>query len=188
MSRRVWSGLLIVSTGLFSWLAMMAVHEAGHVLHAWLSRGRVERVVLHPLGISRTDVRPNPRPHFVAWGGAVWGCALPLAAWLAARSARLRIAYLFRFFAGFCLIVNGAYLGAGVVHPVGDAADLLRHGTPAWILGLFGVTAIALGLWIWHGLGRHFGLGDDTHLVDRRDAVLMLVASLVLAAAEIVLG
>ena len=188
VSRYAWSSLLVVSTGVFSWLAMMAVHEAGHVLHAVVSGGRVERVVLHPLAISRTDVHPNPHPLFVAWGGAAWGCLIPAAAWLAARLARLRVEYVFRFFAGFCLIANGAYLGTGVVFPAGDAADLLRHGTPAWLLGAFGMTAMGLGLWSWHGLGRHFGLDRDRTAMDRRDALGMLAASVALAAAELLLG
>ena len=50
---------------------MEAVHELGHVLAAWATGGLVTDVVLHPLTISRTDVRPNPRPLAVAWGGAV---------------------------------------------------------------------------------------------------------------------
>ncbi|HUG90089.1 MAG TPA: hypothetical protein VML55_04595 [Planctomycetaceae bacterium] len=156
MSRHAWSGLLIVSAVLVSWPAMMAVHESGHVLHAWISGGRVERVVLHPLAISRTDVNPNPHPHFVAWGGAVWGCLLPAALWGVVELARLRVARLFRFFAGFCLIANGAYLGSGVVYAVGDAADLLRLGTPRWVLGTFGLAALATGLFVWHGLGPAF--------------------------------
>ena len=49
--------LLLIATYLpFCWLAMQVVHEAGHVLGAALSQGRVERVVLHPLAISRTDL------------------------------------------------------------------------------------------------------------------------------------
>jgi hypothetical protein len=179
--------LLVVSTVAFSWLAMMIVHEAGHVLHAIVSGGRVDRVVLHPLMISRTDVQPNPHPHCVAWGGAVWGCAAPILAWLIARRARLRASYLFRFFAGFCLVANGAYLGAGVLMPVGDAADLLRLGTPRWLLGLWGVSALALGLGMWNGLGRHFGLGREAHVTPRRDAVLLALATVLICAAEILL-
>jgi hypothetical protein len=187
MPRDAWSGLLIVSTVAFSWLAMMAVHESGHVLHAWLSGGRVERVVLHPLTISRTDVDPNPLPHFVAWGGAVWGCGAPLLAWAVMALRQWRVAYLFRFFAGFCLIANGAYLGAAVVRPVGDAADLIRLGTPAWVLGLGGATAIACGLWVWNGLGPHFGLGR-TGMVHRRDAVGMSLVTAGLIAAAVAFG
>ena len=49
-----------------SWFLMQAVHELGHVLAAWLTGGAVQRVVLSPLEISRTDVMPNPRPLVVA--------------------------------------------------------------------------------------------------------------------------
>ena len=66
--------LLGLSTVLLSWLWMMAVHEFGHVLHAWLSGGTVAKGVLHPLTISRTDVAPDPQPLFVVWGGPIWGC------------------------------------------------------------------------------------------------------------------
>ena len=33
--------LLLVAAIYLCWLGMMAVHEAGHVLHAWLSGGTV---------------------------------------------------------------------------------------------------------------------------------------------------
>ena len=188
MARPGWTALLIVSTAAFSWLAMMIVHEAGHVLHAILSGGTVRRVVLHPLEISRTDVSPNPHPCFVAWGGAVWGCVLPVAAWLAARRAALRITPLLRFFAGFCLIANGAYLGAGVLWPVGDAADLLRHGTPRWLLGVYGAIAISLGLWTWHGLGPRFGVPRIETPALRISALVMLCATVLVCIAELVLS
>jgi hypothetical protein len=160
MKRRMLSALLIVSTCLFSWLAMMAVHEFGHVLHAWLSGGRVERVVLHPLAISRTDVNPNPNPAFVAWGGFVWGSALPLALVWAVRQARLRDAYLFQFFAGFCLIANGAYLASA------------------------GIIAAGCGLWLWNGLGPRFGLGHPPCDVDPRAALKTFAALVVFVVLE----
>lgn len=137
-----------------AWLGMMATHEMGHVIHAWLSGGRVDRVVIPPLGFSRTDLAANPHPQFVAWGGATWGCALPMimlgALWPTVRIAR-KIGLLF---AGFCLIANGAYLGCGIFVDAGDAADLLRYGTPHWILVLFGAAAAAAGLYLWHIAGR----------------------------------
>ena len=185
---RFFQGLLIGSTLLFSWLAMQAVHELGHVLHAGLSGGTVVRVVLHPLDISRTDVDPNPRPLFVAWGGAVWGCALPLLALGVARWHRWTFAYLPAFFAGFCLIANGTYLGAGSFTGAGDAGDLLRHGAPQWTLILFGLITSAMGLWLWHGLGPHFGLATDRGRVDRRAAVGMVGLFLLLLVAELLLA
>lgn len=153
--------VLIFSTLLGSWLAMQAVHELGHVIGAWLSGGRVVRVVLHPLTISRTDLAENPYPLAVAWAGPWFGAVAPLLLWGLAAVVRLPGTFVLRFFAGFCLIANGAYLGAGAVAGIGDAGDLLRHGAPPWCLWLFGGLAIPAGLWLWHGQGRHFGLGVE---------------------------
>jgi len=153
--------VLICATLLGSWLAMQAVHELGHVLGAWLTGGRVARVVLDPLTISRTDLAENPQPLVVAWSGPLFGVVVPLLLWLSAAKLRLPVAFVFRFFAGSCLIANGAYLAAGVVAGIGDAGDLLRHGTPPWCLWLFGLLAVPAGLWLWHGQGRHFGLGAE---------------------------
>src|SRR3954451_16268416 len=41
--------VLISSLLPLSWLGMMAVHEAGHVVAAWLTGGKIVRVVLYPL-------------------------------------------------------------------------------------------------------------------------------------------
>ncbi|MSR56848.1 MAG: hypothetical protein EXS05_04155 [Planctomycetaceae bacterium] len=162
--------LLISSTLVLSWLAMQAVHELGHVLHAWSSGGRVTTVLLTPLEISRTEVEPNPHPQFVAWGGPVWGSVLPLAGWLAVRQARWSRAWWLRFFAGFCLIANGGYLLAGAFYPVGDAQVLMQNGAPAVALIAFGLAACGPGLALWHRLGPHFGLGRDAPPIDRRAA------------------
>jgi hypothetical protein len=175
--------VLIVSTGLLSWQVMQIVHELGHVLHAWWSGGTVTAVVLHPLALSRTDVSPNPSPHFVAWGGAVWGVLLPIAAWAGARRLRLPGLHVFAFLAGFCLIANGAYLGCGVWYPAGDAADLIDLGTPAWVLGSFGVATVGAGFCFWNGLGKQFGIGNPDAPPQRRLAIL--TAGLVVGVAMI---
>jgi hypothetical protein len=161
MSRRAW--VQVVLAAACSWLAMMIVHEFGHVLHAWASGGRVARLVLHPLAFSRTDLRVNPHPGLVAWGGVVWGSLLPVAAWGIAR--RRRRGNLARFWAGFCLIANGAYLAAGAVAPVGDVEDLLRIGTPRWIVIGVGLPLVAAGLALWNGAGRRFTEADDRLLL-----------------------
>ncbi len=157
--KRYYQVVLIVSTVLGSWLGMQATHESGHVLGAALTRGRVARVVLHPLAISRTDLVNNPRPLVVAWAGPLVGVLLPLALWALAAGLRSSGAFALRFFAGFCLIANGAYLAVGSFDRVGDAGELLRLGSPAWSLWLFGSFAAPAGLWLWHRQGRHFGLG-----------------------------
>ena len=166
--------LLIVATLLGSWLGMQAVHELGHVVGAWATGGRVARVVLHPLTISRTDLAENPRPLVVAWAGALAGVAVPLLMWLLAKAARLPAEFVLRFFAGFCLVANGAYIAIGSLAGIGDAGDLLRHGAPGWCLWLFGVLAVPAGLGLWHRQGRHFGLGPEPYGV--RPAVVGTVA------------
>jgi hypothetical protein len=180
--------VFIVATVLFSWLAMMIVHEFGHVWHAWLSDGVVKKVVLHPLAISRTDVEPNPQPLFVVWGGLVWGCVLPVLAYGVARVIGLSIWPALAFFAGFCLIANGAYLGVGVWHPVGDAAELLQHGTPRWGLACFGIVTVASGFWLWHGLGPHFGIGRKGETVRWTKALVMAAIVLVVVLVELALS
>ena len=168
--------ILALAIGYGSWLGMMAVHELGHIAHALLSGGRVAAVSLPLLGFSQTIVWPNPREHFVAWGGALWGTALPLLACAAVHlfargprpspphrpsdplprpsDARPRVPALLRFFAGFCLIANGVYLGLGWTRHAGDAGDLLRLGTPVWVMVAFGVACFTGGLAVWHTLGR----------------------------------
>ena len=141
---------------LIAWFAMQAVHECGHVLAAWAAGGTVQRVVLHPLTISRTDVSPNPHPLIVAWGGPIFGVVAPLVLLAASKSYRTRCTQFLRFFAGFCMVANGAYIGAGSFYEIGDAGDLLRHGAPRWSLFGFGMITLAAGLWVWHRLNWRF--------------------------------
>jgi hypothetical protein len=176
--------VLIASTLLGSWLGMQAVHESGHVLGAWLTGGRVARVVLHPLTISRTDLADNPYPLAVVWAGPVVGVAAPLLLWALAAGVRMPGAFGLRFFAGFCLIANGLYIGVGSFGGVGDCGEMLRHGSELWHLWAFGAAAAPLGLWLWHGQGPHFGLGAADGQVSRGVAY----GSLVVCLALLVLG
>jgi hypothetical protein len=207
---RVHQAVLIFSTLLGSWLGMQDVHELGHVAGAWLTGGRVSKVVLDPLTISRTDLAENPRPLIVVWGGPTFGVLLPLALWLTARAVRLPQFFLFpsplagegsgvrgsevtqtaarglpgtfvlRFFAGFCLIANGCYLGAGSFTHIGDAGEMLKHGAAPWHLWLFAALTVPTGLWLWNGLGPHFGLAKTAGGVDRGVAYATLVCVLTL--------
>ena len=163
---------------------MQVVHEFGHVLHAWASGGAVARVHLNPLDISRTDLARNPHPLVVAWGGAIWGCVLPLGGFWLVRTVAPRHAYLATFLAGFCLLTNGAYLAVGSFNGVGDAGDLMRIGSPRWLLILFGLPACGLGLYLWNGLGPSFGLGVANGQVDRRAALGVTFALVILVLME----
>lgn len=160
--------VLVGSTVGLSWLGMMAVHECGHVLGACLTGGAVSRVVLHPLTISRTDLSANPHPLLVAWAGPAVGVLVPLVVLGVASLARWPGTYLVRFFAGFCLVANGAYIGAGSFGGIGDAGDMLRQGSPAWPLWAFGVLTAPTGLGLWRNLGPHFGFGAAEGRVSRR--------------------
>ena len=146
-----------------SWHGMLAVHEFGHVAGAWLTGSQVQRVVLHPLAISRTDVFPNPHPAIVVWCGPVVGCLLPIGTWWCWKHRNGALPRLLQFFAGFCSIANGAYLAIGVFDQVGDCREMLKTGTPAWVLIAFGVVTIPTGLLLWHKLGspRHFLANAD---------------------------
>jgi hypothetical protein len=164
---RVHQGLLIGSTLLASWLGMQAVHELGHVAAAWATGARVVRVVLTPTVISRTDVAENSRPLVVAWAGPVVGACTPVLLWLAARAVRWPGAFVLRFFAGLCLLANGLYIGFGSLGRVGDCGEMLRHGSAAWQLWLFGIITAPIGLALWHGQGEAFGFGAAQGRVSR---------------------
>ncbi len=152
------------------WLWMQIVHEAGHVLGGWATGGTVERVVLHPLTISRTEISGSSQPLVVIWAGPIIGCVLPIAAWLVAVALQRHLAFLLRFFAGFCLVVNGAYLAAGSFDGIGDCGDLLRLGTPIWLLWLFGALTLPAGLLLWHRQAQYFGQGPQPRPLNRRTA------------------
>jgi hypothetical protein len=179
---------LIASTLGLGWLGMQAVHELGHVACAWAGGEVVTRVVLHPLTLSRTDCSHDRHPLLVIWGGPVLGTLLPLGVMGVAKLARPGSAYLFRFFAGFCLIANGAYLGVGSIDGVGDAGDLLRHGAPRWSLIAFGMLTVPLGLALWNGLGPDFGLGRSKSEVDRKAALGTLGLLLIVVLVESLTG
>jgi hypothetical protein len=92
-----------------TWIGMLATHELGHCMHAWLSGGRVVRVSIPPLGFSQTIVHPNPHELWVVWGRPVWGMVLPAVMWIAGSllplpADRRGARGIMRFFAGFCLM------------------------------------------------------------------------------------
>jgi hypothetical protein len=163
--QRLHQCLLITAMFALSWLMMQAVHEFGHVVAAWATGGTVTKVVLHPLALSRTDVEPNPQPLAVAWGGPAIGIAVPLLIWGIAAVARRSTSYLFRFFAGFCLVANGLYLGVGSFGGIGDAGDILQHGGSFWTLIAFGIATAPLGFALWNGQASRFGIGSTAPAV-----------------------
>jgi hypothetical protein len=153
---------------LLSWLPLQAVHELGHVVAAWATGGKVIQVVLHPLAISRTDLSPNPSPLTVAWAGPLVGVAIPRALAGLARLMAPHLRPYADFFAGFCLIANGAYIGLGAFNSIGDAGDLLRHGAPLGLLLAFGAVTFPAGLYLWHRASYTFGFGRRSSTTDEK--------------------
>ena len=184
--KRVEQLTLIVTLLGFSWLAMQLVHECGHVVAAWASGAEVEKVVLHPCTFSRTDIGRNPCPLLVVWAGPATGVLLPLAVFLVARAGRMPLLYLWRFFAGFCLVANGTYIAFGPAQGGTDSAIMLAHGSPRWTLVLFGLCAAVLGVWLWHRQGVHFGLGPARGTVDRSAVVVSAGLLLLIVLVELV--
>lgn len=181
---RTRTALLLIPFLPLCWLGMQVVHELGHVLGGIITGGTVTRVVLFPLSISRTDVTPNPIPLVEIWGGPIVGVLFHLVSWVFIRRLKLSWEFLLRFFAGFCLVSNGAYLGCGSFLSIGDAGELLRHGSPIWTLWLFGFVSITLGFAMWNGQGKAFGLGKDPQPVSIRLSFACFLFLVTLAGAE----
>ena len=180
--KRVALGLVVA---VWSWLMMQAVHESGHALAAVLSGGRVAKVVLHPLAISRTDIEPNPHPLPVVWSGPLFGAFAPLALWwVLRRRAPIAVRWLLHLFAGFCLVANGGYLMTALWDPAGDSADLLRLGCPVALVAGVGLTLFAAGFAVWHGLGSGFGMRALPAEAGHRLAWLLAITTVVVAALE----
>jgi hypothetical protein len=51
------------------------------------------------------------------------------------------------------LIANGAYIALGSFAQVGDCGEMLRTGTPLWVLIAFGLVTVSVGFYLWHRLG-----------------------------------
>ncbi len=180
--------LLIVSVLALSWYGMMAVHELGHVAGAKLTGGTIVTVVLHPLTISRTDVSPNPHPAIVVWLGPVIGIVLPLVVFLLVPRRNVYARNLARFFASFCFIANGAYISFGSFDRVGDCGEMLRTGTPFWVMIAFGAATIPIGLYLWHRLGSVKNFLGKPNLVTWRATLAIAISLVVVIAVELLIS
>jgi len=99
---------------------------------------------------------------------------------------RLPGRYLFRFFAGFCSVANGVYIGTGWL--VNDEADpwvMTENGSPVWLLVLFGVFTVPLGLYLWHRQGAYFGLAEAGGKVNMKATLMSAALFVALAGAEV---
>jgi len=167
----VLSSVFLVNTLITLWYGMMLTHETGHILAALATGGHIDYLAFPALGFSRTEISDNPHPLIVAWGGPGLGSILPLIATFALRPFKIRT-HLLDLFTGFCLLANGIYIAIGSFDKIGDAGDLLRHGSPIWTLWLFGGLAIVAGMAVWHSLGRSLGMRTRWRPSDGRIAII----------------
>lgn len=171
-----------------SWLAMMLVHESGHMLTALCTGGTVSRLVWPLWGFSRTDLGLNPHPLITTWGGPLCGALLPpLATFLIYAIRRKPAPVSLHLFSGFCLLANGLYLSVGTLAApggVGDTRDLLKYSTPPWLLWLLGLALAAAGLFQWHRLGPNLGLPRAGNI----EIYIVLGTSLILLTAAACIG
>ena len=116
------------------------------------------------------------------------GVLAPLGMWWLAAVTRVRSTFLARFFAGFCLIANGAYLAFGSLNDIGDCGVMLNHGSAPWQLWLFGAATIPAGILLWHNQGAQFGFGLAQGRVDVRLAYISLLIVLLIVSVEFVFG
>lgn len=173
---------------ILSWLGMMAAHLAGHLIYALMSGAEVYQAELHPLSLSaEPKMFANPQPLFVAWGGPIWGSAIPLLIVWVVRAARPGLAYLATFFAGFCLIANSSHLVVGSFIPAGDARQMLGLGAPQWLLVGLGFPVMIAGIGLFNGLGKSFGIGVERGRVNRAHAWAVTIAWMAVAGIEFAL-
>ena len=131
----------------------MAVHELGHVLSAWLGGADVVSVELRPWALSHTIIANSDAPMRDVWLGPIVGVVLPVVLYgLAWRRPRLGPAL--GFFAGFCCVANGVYLGVGWIGPYGDTKTLIDLGSGVAPMFGFGLVSCGMGFFLWHRLGN----------------------------------
>jgi hypothetical protein len=93
-----------------------------------------------------------------------------------------------RFFAGFCLVANGAYIAIGSFDGVGDCGEMLRTGTPIWLMLFFGGVTIPAGFYLWHRLGSAREFFANPTLITQRMLLTTVAALAVVIVAELILS
>jgi len=165
---------------------MQVVHEAGHVIGALMYGVPIERVLLGPLTISQTMIGETEHKRIITWLGPIFGVIFPVVLWAIVRPFQWPELFLFRFFAGFCLVANGFYLLFGPADGFTDSGALLSHGAGRLPLILFGVIATAAGFLLWHGEANDFGVGKQPKTVKFRTVLISFALLLLIIFVEIV--
>ena len=175
----------VVCLLILSWQVMTTTHELGHVGAALASGGRIQSVDLPLLGISSTNVAPNPAPGFVVWAGPLAGCALPLLLMILVPRRCAASCLIARFLSGFSLMANGAYIAGGSFHAIGDCAQMYQTGTPQWVMLVAGSTMSVCGLIIWHRMGSLGQFFASPQFITRRVLMSTAIATLLVVVLDV---
>lgn len=160
-NRVVWVILLPVF-----WWAMMAVHEAGHVLSVKWNGGTVDHVELRPWLLSQTERHGSAHELMDLWAGPLFGSFIPVLIWLMIRKRSQVAAIYSGFWAEFCLIINGGYLALGwLAGTNNDSGEIVAMGTSPIILVSIGLVLLGIGLY-----GMHRGLNAMRAQAGKSDA------------------
>lgn len=139
--KRALSGsLFLLAMLVWAWLLTLWTHELGHVIGALLTGSTVQRVVLHPLAFSRTDVHPIHNPLVVVWAGPIGGCVFGALVSILLSASRKQLVTVALLTSGLCWLVNAVYIGVGAVVPIADARAMVDFGSPRWMLAAFGLV------------------------------------------------
>lgn len=129
----------------WGWLAMMLLHELGHVAAASATGGRIASVELRPGWLSHTLVAPNPCPSVVVWSGLASGWIAPQLTAPLWRIERFAAGPLLRAWAAFCLLGTGSYLAIGGGERLTDTGQLIDAGWPHTAIVAIGGGVAVLG-------------------------------------------
>jgi hypothetical protein len=170
-----------------SWYASLAAHEFGHAAVAAATGSTRIDIHLPLLGFSHTQRSPDSHALLTTAAGPVLGSVFPLAVWLLVRGVRPKAARVPQFWAGFALVLNGAYIAGDAFLLGGDGAQLDRAGVPFWLSLTCGSLAVASGLHVWHCLGKTARaateIASTTIQASLVCAIILLAAGLVAVAA-----
>ena len=163
------SSLFLFGSFSFAWVITVIIHELGHAISMWATRGNVTKITINPLSWSYTYYGSSPKyPIFTSAAGAGFGTLLGLLLlFFAYRSANLYWIPIWLISVG-AFLQNGGYYAIDILLGVdGDASRLLDLGISKPLL--FGLSILMLipGIILFVRLFPLFGLAPEDNFLTR---------------------
>ncbi|MCA9240175.1 MAG: M50 family metallopeptidase [Planctomycetales bacterium] len=137
------TALCLVALAIWFWVSMLLTHEIGHVVAAVVTGEKITYVNIYPGQMPTTLVAGSPSAA-ILWAGVLSG-------WLTPSLIALGLSQVQRFrtllwcWVGFCWAAGGLYLALGGIETLTDTSQLVRIGTPLWLLIAVGSGATIAG-------------------------------------------